>query len=127
MNSAAITPYVCVSDTRAAVAWYADVFDAEVSMEPIVMEDGRVGHAEITINGARLMLSDAFAEVPVAAPTAGQPPTVTLHLEVDDVDALVERVAGGGGVVTRPPEDTPHGRIARIIDPFQHQWMLNQP
>lgn len=126
-RGAAIIPYVCVSDTRAALAWYVEVFGAEVSVEPIVMDDGRVGHAEVTVRGARLMLSDPFVEVPVAAPVPGQPPSVTLHLEVDDVDALVDRVVASGGTVTRPPGDTPHGRIARVVDPFGHQWMLNQP
>lgn len=127
MTGNALTPYVCVPDARAALTWYADVFGATISMHPLVMEDGRVGHAEMTVRGARLMLSDPFAEVPVAAPVAGQPPTVTLHLEVDDVDDLVRRVSDAGGTVTRPPGDTPHGRIARVVDPFGHQWMLNQP
>ena len=41
-----LTPYLCVRDARAAIEWYAEVLGAEVTFEPIVMADGRVGHVE---------------------------------------------------------------------------------
>lgn len=53
--------------------------------------------------------------------------TVTLHLEVDDVDGLVEAMVGGGAVLDRAPEGNPVGRVAVVRDPFGHRWFLNRP
>lgn len=120
-----LTPYLAVADARAALSWYATALDAVQTVDPVVMPDGRVGHAELTIRGARMMLADEHPELGCPAPTAEGSP-VTLHLEVGDVDAQVARLRAAGAQVDREPEDTPAGRIAVIRDPFSHRWMLNQ-
>jgi uncharacterized glyoxalase superfamily protein PhnB len=122
----ALTPYLAVGDARAALEWYCAEIGAELVGEPIEMPDGRIGHAELRIRGARAFLSDAHPELAVVAPDpAGVP--VTLHLEVEDVDGLVARLRGAGAQVDREPDDTPAGRLAVVRDPFGHRWMLNQP
>lgn len=123
-----LTPYLCVGDASAAIEWYVDVLGARVTYDPVVMDDGRVGHVELAVDGARWMLSDEFAEAGVAAPAADRGSSVTLHLRVDDVDALAERVVGSGTPMTRGPEDSePAGRVAVFIDPFGHRWFVNRP
>jgi PhnB protein len=47
-----LTPYICVSDSRAAIDWYGEVFSAAVQGKPYVMDDGRVGHIELRIGDA---------------------------------------------------------------------------
>ena len=44
-----LTPYICVSDARAAIDWYVEGLGAEVTYEPIIMDDGRVGHCELAV------------------------------------------------------------------------------
>lgn len=123
-----LTPYLCVRDARAAIAWYADALGAEVTYEPIVMDDGRVGHVELAVGGAGWMMSDEFASAGVAAPDPGRGAAVTLHLTVDDVDAVCERVCATGTTLDRGPEDSPPaGRVAVFRDPFGHRWFLTQP
>ena len=123
-----LTPYICVADSRAAIEWYRDHLGAEVTDEPIVMPDGHVGHCELAVDGARWMMSDAFESAGVAPPDTGRGNAVTLHLTVDDVDALVEQVRRGGAMIDREPEDNPPiGRLAVFHDPFGHRWFLNQP
>ena len=121
---AGLTPYLAVADARAALDWYRDVLGARPVGAPIVMPDGRVGHAELAFGEAALFLSDAHPEIGVVAPSGGA--SVTLHLAVAGVDALVARAVGAGALLDRPPGDTPHGRIAVIRDPFGHRWMLNE-
>ncbi|MEO5664674.1 MAG: hypothetical protein ABIR39_15485 [Nocardioides sp.] len=41
-----LTPYLCVADARPAIEWCVDVLGAEVVHDPIVMDDGRIGHVE---------------------------------------------------------------------------------
>lgn len=52
-----LTPYLHVRDGRAAIAWYVDVLGAEVVEAPIEMPDGRLGHVELAVGGARWMMS----------------------------------------------------------------------
>lgn len=123
-----LTPYICVADARAAVEWYRGRLGAVVTYEPIVMDDGRIGHCELAVDGARWMMSDAFDSAGVAPPDPARGNAVSLHLTVTDVDALVRSVTEGGGTLDRGPEDNPPvGRVAVVHDPFGHRWFLNQP
>lgn len=123
-----LTPYLAVGDARAAIQWYADVFGAVVTVDPIEMPDGRIGHVGLEIDGAALMMADAHPELQCPAPTIGAGSPVTLHLAVGDVDALVGRARDAGAEVDRGPEDSPPvGRVAVLRDPFGHRWFLNQP
>lgn len=123
-----LTPYICVADARAAIEWYVDVLGAEVVYEPIEMPDGRIGHVELAVNGARWMMADEFEEAGVAAPDITRGSPVSLHLTVDDVDTLAARLTAAGTPMDREPEDSgPAGRAAVFRDPFGHRWFLNQP
>lgn len=125
---ARLTPYLAVADARAAIEWYVAALGAEVSRQPIEMPDGRIGHCELTLEGAGWMLADAFPEAGVAAPAQDRGASVTLHLEVADVDGLAQRVAEHDVVMTRGPEDDElAGRVAQFVDPFGHRWFLNGP
>ena len=122
-----LTPYLCVGDARAAIEWYHQVLGAEVVLGPIEMDDGRIGHVELAVDGARWMMSDEFEDFDVAAPDPARGSAVSLHLEVADVDALARRVVASGVVLDRGPEDSPPaGRVAVFRDPFGHRWFLNQ-
>ncbi len=122
-----LTPYICVADARAAIEWYRDVLGAEVVYDPIEMDDGRIGHVELAVDGARWMMSEEFEEAGVAPPDTGRGSPVSLHLEVADVDGLCERIIASGLALDRGPEDSPPaGRVAVLRDPFGHRWFLNQ-
>jgi PhnB protein len=124
---AELTPYLAVPDARAAIEWYVAHLGAEVTYDPIVMPDGRVGHTELSVEGARWMMADEHPEIRVEAPASDRGAAVTLHLELDGVDDRVRRVVAGGAVLDRGPEDTGVGRVAVFRDPFGHRWFLNQP
>ena len=123
-----LTPYLCVADARVAIEWYVDVLGAEVVYDPIVMDDGRIGHVELAVDGARWMMSEEFEDAGVAPPDVSRGSAVSLHLEVADVDALCDRIVASGLALDRGPEDSPPaGRVAVLRDPFGHRWFLNQP
>ena len=77
-----LTPYLCVADARKAIDWYVGVLGAEVTYAPIVMDDNRIGHVELSIDGARFMMSDEAPEVDVQGPEPGRGNAVSLHLTV---------------------------------------------
>ena len=120
-----LTPYLCVGDSRAAIDWYGEVFGATVQGKPYVMDDGRVGHVELRIGDALLMMADPFPEVDVEPPDPSSGSAVSLHLEVADCDAVAEAAVRHGARLDRGPESTSHGRSATFRDPFGHRWMVN--
>jgi uncharacterized glyoxalase superfamily protein PhnB len=125
----ALVPYIVVTDARRALTWYVDVLGGELRGEPHVNDDGTIGHAEVGLGDAVLMLaeaSDLWPDVPVHAPE-GSLHSHTLHLQVDDVDATTERARRAGAAVEREPADQPYGRGSVIVDPFGHRWMLLRP
>ena len=122
----AALPYLTVADARAAIAWYADAFGAALVGEPIVMPDGRIGHAEIAITGGMLYLADEYPELGLKAP-APQTTSVSLMLDVADTDTALERSRRHGAVVQREIYESYGTRNATIVDPFGHRWMLSGP
>jgi PhnB protein len=122
----AITPYLAVHDGAGALAFYAAAFGADEAMR-IVGDDGRLGHAEFSVGGSRFYLSDEYPEVGVVSPRTLGGTTVTLHLEVEDVDAAYGRAVAAGATALAEPEDQPHGaRHGTLLDPYGHRWMLSQ-
>jgi predicted enzyme related to lactoylglutathione lyase len=88
------------------------------------MDDGRVGHAEITIGDGVLYLADEYPELGLKAP-APRAVSVSLMLHVADTDAALRKAAEQGATVVREPYETYGARNASIIDPFGHRWMLS--
>lgn len=122
----AALPYLSVSDARAAITWYTDAFDAVVVGDPIVMDDGRIGHAELAIAGGVLYLADEHPELGLKAPPPGSI-SVSLMLHVDDTDAALQKTREHGATVEREVYENYGSRNATVIDPFGHRWMLSGP
>ncbi|MHA3023578.1 VOC family protein [Mycobacterium sp. BMJ-28] len=122
----AVVPYLAVADARAALDWYAEVFGAVLAGPPVVMDDGRVGHAELSMAGAVVYLADEYPEIGLKGP-APQSVSVSLMLQVPDTDAALEWARDHGARVQREPYESYGSRGATVIDPFGHRWMLSGP
>lgn len=120
----AALPYLAVAGAREAIAWYGDAFGAVVVGEPIVMDDRRIGHAELSIAGGLLYLADEFPEMGLTAP-APQAVSVSLVLHVADTDAALERATEHGAEVVMEVGEGYGSRRAAVVDPFGHRWMLS--
>src|SRR5262249_28145994 len=98
----AAIPYLAVRGGRDALDWYARVLGARLRGEPVIMPDGRVGHAELELAHGVMYLADEFPEIGVRAPDpAGVP--VSLVLAVADVDEVVAAAVEAGARLDRPP------------------------
>lgn len=119
-----ITPYLCVQGGAAALAFYQKAFGATLHTR-LDQPDGRLGHAELRIGDAPLMLADEFPEMNFRSPqTLGGSP-VSLHLYVEDADAAVQRAVSAGARLLRPVADQFYGdRGGQIEDPFGHVWWI---
>jgi PhnB protein len=120
-----LIPYLIVRNAREAVAFYQRALNATLLYE-LPMADGRIGHAELAIGSAHLMLADEFPEMDCVSPTSGGGSSVSLTLYVDDVDAVVQRAVEAGATLTRPIKNEFYGdRVAHLTDPFGHRWSFN--
>ena len=118
-----ITPYICVRDGNAAIAFYEQAFGATRKM--VLPAGDRVMHAEVVIGDSVLMLSDEFPEMGQVAPAGTGPISSHLMLYVEDVDAVTERAVRLGATLVDPPTDQFYGdRTSRIVDPQGHTWTL---
>jgi PhnB protein len=120
----AVTPYLCVKGAAQAIEFYTKTLGATETMR-LASPDGAIGHAELKIGGAALMLSDEFPSMGVLSPKSLGGSPVTMHLYVEDVDAVAASFVDGGATVIRPVADQFYGdRAGKFEDPFGHQWML---
>ena len=116
-------PALAVHDAERALAFYAKAFGAKEVSERIPWE-GKIGHAEIEIEGAHVMLADEFPIYNKSPRTLGGTPVI-IHVDVKDVDSFFERALAAGATVLQPIKDEPYGRICKLEDPFGHQWFFN--
>lgn len=123
---ASITPYLALAGAAEAIEWYAVAFGARLRSDPIVMPDGRIGHAEIEIGGALIMLADEFPDIGHTAPTRELGVHVSLHLNVANVDEVIDSAVAAGADLERPASDFEYGRNGAVRDPFGHRWLIFQ-
>ncbi len=122
----AAIPYLAVHGARDALNWYAQVLGARLRGEPVVMPDGRVGHAELELSRGVIYLADEHPEIGVTAPDPGGVP-VSLVLDVADVDAVIAAAVEAGARLDRRPYEAYGHRNATMTDPYGHRWLLQAP
>jgi len=121
----AVTPYLVVDDTVAAIAFYEKAFGAEPGMRMTSPDGSQTVHAEFTIGGARVMLSDACADWGARSPKEFGGTPVSLHLYVADADAVFASAIAAGATSRMEPSDTFWGaRFGQVVDPFGHVWSI---
>lgn len=119
-----VTPYLHVDDAAAAIDWYAEVLGAEERMR-MAMPGGGIGHAELAIGKGLIMLSDEAPEMGALGPRSVGGTPVTLHLYVEDCDAVFAKGIEKGAKELRAVEDQFYGdRSGQFEDPFGHRWSI---
>ena len=122
MTHQVLFAYVCVPDTAAAIAFYAEVFGAK-ELFRLTEPSGRIGHAEMDFNGTTLMLCDEFPEYGIRSAKTIGATSVTLHLHVDNCDVIIDKALKAGATIEMPPQDQFYGeRSGAFRDPFGHRW-----
>jgi uncharacterized glyoxalase superfamily protein PhnB len=116
--------YLTVDDAGAAIAFYTSVFGAKETMR-LAEPSGRIGHAELELGGSTLMLNDEFPEHGFKGPKAYGGTPVTIHLHVDDCDALIAKAVEAGATLVHEPADHFYGeRSGRVRDPWGHERLI---
>ena len=103
--------YLQVNDAARAIEFYTSVFGATEKFR-LTDPNGRIGHAVLDFGGTTLMLAEEFPEYGILGPLTLGGTSVTMHLQVDDADAVIRRAAEVGAEIESEPEDQFYGERA---------------
>ena len=113
----AITPYLIVEDAAGFIDFLASAFGAAERLR-VATPEGRIGHAEVEIDGAALMLS---GPMPPDFPAN----RALIYLYVADVDNTYASALKAGATSIDEPADQFYGdRLARITDSYGNHWSI---
>lgn len=119
-----VTPHLICAGAAAAIEFYKKAFNA-VEAGRLPGPNGRIMHAMIRIGGAAVMLVDEMPEWGALGPKSLKGSPVTIHLYVEDVDAVVKQAVAAGAKITMPVADMFWGdRYGKLEDPFGHHWSV---
>ncbi|MGQ0812594.1 MAG: VOC family protein [Nitrospiraceae bacterium] len=116
------TPYLIIKGAAGALEFYKKAFGVTEVMR-MLGPGGTVGHAEIKVGRALIMLADEFPEMNCKSPQSLGGSPVSIMVYVQDVDTFVKRAVAAGAKLLRPVENKFYGdRAGSLEDPFGHQW-----
>ncbi len=125
-----LTPHITVNNASAAIDFYAKAFGAKEIARHNAPKSEKIMHAAIEILGSKLFLNDDFPEFcggKSRTPEAFGGSPVTLHLQVEDAQAVWDKAVAAGAKVTMPLMDQFWGdKYGQLSDPFGHQWSIGQ-
>jgi PhnB protein len=123
-------PHLIVNDGIAALKFYQEVLGAQQGHTMMARDGKRVAHGEIILDGHKLFVSDEFTAEEggsCSTPTTLGGSCVRITLMTADADRIVERALQRGAKLIMPVQDMFWGaRYGQIVDPFGHQWGINQ-
>lgn len=112
-----VTPYLTVTGAAELIEFLKMAFHAR-EKERIMMPNGSLAHAEVTIGDSIIMLGEPMGGDCVPMPGA-------FYLYVDDMDSVYRRALEAGATSTMAPADQFWGdRLAAVKDRFGNIWNL---
>lgn len=120
-----VSPYLIVDGAERALDFYKKAFGATEVMRHKGPE-GKIGHAEVRIGDTIVMLADEHPAFDAHGPKKFGGSPVSMHVYVEDVDAVWKQAMDAGAKVKRPLDNQFYGdRLGTLVDPFGHTWHLS--
>jgi PhnB protein len=120
-----ITPHLVVKGASQAIEFYKKAFGAEELFRLPWPDGNSIMHAQLRIGDSALFLVDEMPGMGSRGPEIGSGSPVTIHLFVEDVDAVFGAALAAGAEQRMPPADMFWGdRWGKLVDPFGHEWSV---
>ncbi|NUW35194.1 VOC family protein [Nonomuraea sp. SMC257] len=111
-----VTPWIISRDTAGVIDYLREAFGAE-ELGRVVDDRGRIGHAEVRIGDAIVMLFDVDESWPAT-------PAFT-RLYVEDARAVHRQAVAAGGTSVSEVTHLAFGDlVGRVRDPFGNVWWI---
>ena len=122
-----VSPYLCVDGGVKALEFYEKAFGGKVTAKN-VMDDGKLMHGAIDINGGLVMLSDDMRGGTGAWHAPNGTTATVVHIETDNADPWWDRAVKAGCKTIMPLEKQFWGvKYGQLQDPFGHIWSIAGP
>jgi len=119
-----VTPHLICAGAAEAIEFYKKAFNA-VEVTRLPGPDGKLLHASIRIGDSTIMLTDEFPGFGSRGSKSLNGSPVTIHLYVEDADAVAAHAAEAGARITMPVAEMFWGdRYGQLEDPFGHRWSV---
>ena len=118
-------PYLFYDDVPAALEWLARAFGFVEEMRHATERGGM--HAQMTLDGQRIMMGQGSKEWRMQSPRAAGMATQGVFIYVPDVDTHYERARAAGARIDSPPQDHGYGRTFTAYDLGGHPWFFTTP
>lgn len=119
-----VTPHLICAGAAEAIEFYKQAFGA-VELSRMLSPEGKVMHATIRIGDSVIMLNDETPQWESYGPKHLKGSPVTIHLYVEDAEAVFAQAVKAGAKPTMPLDDMFWGdRYGRVEDPVGHQWSI---
>ena len=119
-----LTAHIVCERAIEAMGFYKKAFNAVEEMR-LPGPDGKLMHGCIRIGDSELMLTEENPAWGAPGPNALKGSPVTIHLTVENVDAVVAQAVAAGAKITMPIADMFWGdRYGVLEDPFGHKWSV---
>ncbi|MCI4356930.1 MAG: VOC family protein [Thermoplasmata archaeon] len=118
-----VVPGIVVRNAAEAVKFYQAALGAVEGTRMHGPDGKSILHTELTIGDSRIFLSDEDPGMSVKSPESLHGTTSSIHLNVEDADAVFQRAVQAGAKPVMPPMDMFWGdRYAQVLDPYGHLW-----
>jgi PhnB protein len=120
-----VTPDLVVQGAAEAIEFYKTAFGAEERARMATPDGAFLVHAELQIGDSKVFLADQMPNIGQKSPQSLGGSPVTIHLQVEDADAVWGRAIAAGATETMPLMNAPWGdRYGQLVDPFGHRWSI---
>jgi PhnB protein len=120
----AVMPYLRVRDAALAIKFYKKVLGAKENFR--LKMAGKIGHAELDVGGAVIMISDEFPDAKAVGPKTLKGTSVHLAAYVQDADKVFAKALRAGAKARQQVQDQFYGdRMGQFEDPFGHVWSIH--
>lgn len=111
-----IMPYLILQGAAKFIDFTKNVFGASETNTKSLRSDGSIMHAEITINGSTIMVTDEITD------WAKQ--TSNLFIYVPNADETYQKALENGASSLMGLSDQDYGRTCGVTDPFGNVWWI---
>ena len=118
-----VSAFLVVPNAAEAITFYKKAFGAEAGVRLTGPDGDSTMHAEFQIGDSTVMISDENPEMGTKSPASYGGSAASLHLYVDDADAVYGRALEAGCEVRMPIDDAFWGdRYGQVKDPYGYSW-----
>ncbi|MCB1755645.1 MAG: VOC family protein [Gammaproteobacteria bacterium] len=123
-NKQSVIAHLVCDNAAEALSYYCETFGGREAMR-LTDKQGHLAHGCFFIGDSAVFICDDYAGCQDNQALQNAVSRITLHLNVEDVDAAFDKAVSAGCEPVMAPEDMFWGdRYAKVRDRWGHEWAM---